>query len=221
MRALLFGSISTIADTSELQREAFNRAFAQHGLDWQWDRETYTAMLGESGGRSRVAEYARSRGEDVDATAVHATKSAQFQQLLGEGSISARPGVVETIKDAKAAGLKVGFVTTTSPDNVAALLGALTPTVTAADFDVLVDSDQVDQPKPDAASYRFALRQLDVPAGEGVAIEDNVDGAKAAAAAGVACVAFPNENTAAAEFDAAAARVDHLDLAELRRLVEA
>jgi hypothetical protein len=53
--ALLFGSISTVADTSELQRAAFNRAFAEHGLDWTWDRDDYRAMLATSGGRSRIA----------------------------------------------------------------------------------------------------------------------------------------------------------------------
>jgi hypothetical protein len=36
-QTILFGSISTVADTSELQREAFNAAFAEHGLDWRWD----------------------------------------------------------------------------------------------------------------------------------------------------------------------------------------
>lgn len=41
LSALLFGSISTIADTSERQRHAFNEAFAEHGLDWQWDRDEY------------------------------------------------------------------------------------------------------------------------------------------------------------------------------------
>jgi hypothetical protein len=34
MSAILFGSISTLADTSELQRRAFNEAFSAHGLDW-------------------------------------------------------------------------------------------------------------------------------------------------------------------------------------------
>ena len=65
MSVILFGSISSIADTSELQRESFNEAFEKHGLDWRWDRDDYAAMLGKSGGKDRVAEYAASRGEDV------------------------------------------------------------------------------------------------------------------------------------------------------------
>ncbi len=46
------------------------------------------------------------------------------------------------------------------------------------------------------------------PAGTAVAIEDNVGGVAAAAAAGVACIAFPNENTAGDDFSAAAETVD-------------
>ena len=44
-----------------------------------------------------------------------------------------------------------------------------------------------------------------------VAIEDNDGGVAAAAAAGITCVAFPNENTAGGDFSAAAETVDALD----------
>jgi HAD superfamily hydrolase (TIGR01509 family) len=212
--AILFGSISTVADTSELQRAAFNRAFAEHGLDWTWDRDDYRAMLATSGGRSRVAEYARARGQAVDAQAVHATKSAIFQKSLA-GAAVPRPGVVETIHQARAAGVKVGLVTTTAPENVVALLDALGPDIGRDDFDVVVDAAQVEQPKPDAAAYEYALRQLGEDAASAVAVEDNVGGVRAAIAADVTCVAFPNANTAGHDFPGAARVVDHLDFAEL------
>ena len=80
--AILLGSISTVVDTSELQRRAFNEAFSRHGLDWEWDRDRYVAMLESNGGRDRIAEYARTVGESVDADAVHTTKSSVFQELL-------------------------------------------------------------------------------------------------------------------------------------------
>jgi len=212
--ALLFGSISTVADTSELQRAAFNRAFAEHGLDWTWDRDDYRAMLATSGGRSRIAEYAEARGQTVDAQAVHATKSAFFRESLA-GTATPRPGVVDTIKQARATGMKVGLVTTTAPENVAALLAALGPDIDRADFDVVVDSSQVDQPKPDAAAYEFALRQLGEDPADAIAVEDNVGGVRSAVAADVTCVAFPNANTAGHDFPGAARVVDHLDPAEL------
>ena len=54
MPAILFGSIGTIADTSELQRQAFNKAFALHNLEWQWSRTEYISLLEKSGGTCRI-----------------------------------------------------------------------------------------------------------------------------------------------------------------------
>jgi HAD superfamily hydrolase (TIGR01509 family) len=221
MSAILFGSISTVADTSELQREAFNRAFEAHGLDWRWDREDYRAMLSTSGGRDRIAEHARSLGQDVDADAVHATKSEIFRQSLAGSGIEPRPGVVDTVRGARARGLRVGLVTTTSPANVAALMDALGPELGAADFDVVVDTDSVERPKPDPAAYDFAVRSLGERPEGCVAVEDNVDGVRAATAAGVACVAFPNANTAGGDFAAATGQVDHLEVDDLQKLITA
>jgi HAD superfamily hydrolase (TIGR01509 family) len=218
MSAILFGSISTVADTSELQREAYNRAFETHGLDWRWDRDDYREMLATSGGRDRVAEYARSHGQDVDADAVHETKSSIFQQSLAGAGLSPRPGVVETVRGARERGLKVALVTTTSAANVSALLDALGPELGSSDFDLVVDSSTVQQPKPDPAAYRFAVRSLGEEPQSCVAVEDNVGGVQAAKAAGVDCVAFPNENTAAHDFDGAAERVDRLDVEALSKL---
>ena len=49
-KSLLFGSIGTIIETSELQRESFNEAFKEAGLDWYWDQEDYRLLLKQSGG---------------------------------------------------------------------------------------------------------------------------------------------------------------------------
>jgi len=218
MSALLLGSISTIADTSELQRQAFNHAFEAHGLDWQWNQDDYRAMLSDSGGRNRIAAYARSRGETVDATAVHETKSKIFRELLTTAGLAPRPGVADTIKAAKDHGWKVGLVTTTARANLDALLGRLHPQVSDQDFDVIVDSSSVEDPKPEPAAYVFALQALTETPGDCVAVEDNFGGVQAAVAAGVPCVAFPNENTGQGDFSAASQRTGRLDFTELARL---
>ena len=200
MSALLLGSISALADTSELQREAFNAAFAEHGLDWEWTREDYQQMLTGNGGRDRVARYAADRDEQVDADAVHATKSRIFQERLRSGAVTARPGVAETISAARAAGHRVALVTTTSADNLAALDAGLGGLPALRDFDLVVDADQVQHGKPDPEAYRFALDKLGEKAEDCVAVEDNVGGVEAARAAGIPVVAFPNANTAGHDF---------------------
>lgn len=215
MSAVLLGSIGTLADTSELQRAAFNDAFAAHGLDWSWSRENYVAMLATSGGADRVAQYAASRHQTVDAGAIHATKSELFQQGVVRSGLSPRPGVVDTVRDARAAGMKVALVTSTSPANVEAVLAALAPALGRMDFDLVVDLDDVDAPKPDRAAYDVAVAALGESAAQCVAVEDNVDGVVAAIAAGIRCFAFPNQNTSDHDFALAQARVDSLDLARL------
>lgn len=220
MSAVLFGSISTLADTSELQRQAFNEAFSRAGLDWEWSRDDYIAMLDSNGGAQRIQEYAESRGENVDAAAVHAMKSEIFQQSLRESAISPRPGVVATVTDAKNNNLKVGFITTTSQANIDALLAALEPEISADTFDLIVDLDDVSAPKPDSAAYQFALDQLGEDAGNVVAIEDNVGGVTAAVTAGINCIAFPNENTSKTEFSNADQIVESLDPATVLGFVK-
>ncbi len=215
MSAILFGSISTLADTSEIQRDSFNQAFAEHGLDWTWDQETYAALLGSNGGRDRVAAYAAARGEDVGADAVHATKSRIYQATLRSTEIAPRDGVSETLRAAKEQGLKVGLVTTTSADNIAALEQALAGQVPFGEFDVIVDQSKVGRRKPDPEAYTFALRQIGETAGDAVAIEDNLGGVESARAADVTVVAFPNQNTTTHDFGSTR-RVDTLDFADLR-----
>ena len=219
MPAIFFGSISTVVDTSERQREAFNQAFTAHGLDWSWDREEYRSLLERAGGRDRVAQYAADRGQDVDADAVHATKSKLFRQALSGGDLTARAGVLDAIGRARGAGASVGFVTTTSRDNVRALLDGLGDALDADAFAVVLDRDDVATPKPDPAVYATALERLGENAGLCVAVEDNPDGVSAALAAGLTCLAFPNENTAGATFPADARRVDRLDPDEIDQLL--
>jgi HAD superfamily hydrolase (TIGR01509 family) len=219
MSAILFGSISTIADTSELQRQAFNQAFKAHELDWDWSREEYLAMLEKSGGQNRIADYADSIGQTVDAQAIHRSKSEFFQNSLTKSQVKPRLGVVETIQVAKSQGLKVAFVTTTSQENISMLMAALQPSIQVTDFDLILNDSSVDRPKPDKAAYTFALERLGEKSDDCIAIEDNLSGVVSAISAGLDCVAFPNENTAHHDFNRADRLVDRLDFDELQKIL--
>jgi HAD superfamily hydrolase (TIGR01509 family) len=219
MSAILFGSIGTIADTSELQREAFNQAFQAHGLDWHWNREDYLTMLEKSGGQSRIADYAESVNQTVDAKEIHLSKSEFFQNSLTKSQVKPRVGVVETIQAAKSQGLKIAFVTTTSQQNISLLMAALQPSIQATDFDLILNADNVDRPKPDKAAYTLSLEKLGEKSDDCIAIEDNLGGVESAIAAGLDCVAFPNENTAHNDFSKASHLVDRLDFGELQKFL--
>jgi HAD superfamily hydrolase (TIGR01509 family) len=219
MPAILFGSISTIADTSELQRQAFNQAFQAHGLDWCWSRAEYLTMLEKSGGQQRITDYAASIRQTVDAAAIHRSKSEFFQNSLTSAQVKPRDGVVETIKGAKSQGLKIAFVTTTTQENISLLMAALQPNIQITDFDLILNESSVDRPKPDKAAYTFALEKLGEQPDDCIAIEDNLGGVESAIAAGLDCVAFPNENTAHHDFSRADRLVDRLNFEELQKLL--
>jgi|TARA_R110002110_G_scaffold141000_5_gene328635 HAD superfamily hydrolase (TIGR01509 family) len=221
MPAILFGSIGTIVDTSELQREAFNEAFMQHGLEWFWDRDEYQSMLDTSGGRSRIAEYALQRAETVDAGAIHATKSDCFQMMMTRSGLVLRAGVGAAIRAAKSNSYQVALVTTTSPSNVQTMFAGLSSTIDIEQFDLIVDASKVNAPKPHPAAYKYAIEHLGVPASDCVAVEDNLDGLAAALAAGVSSVAFPNANTAGHDFTAAIDVVESVDFAQLQEHLSA
>lgn len=219
MSAILFGSIGSIADTSELQRQSFNQAFEQHKLDWHWSRDEYLKMLTKSGGMQRIKDYAASLGQSVDAAAIHESKSQIFQEYLQAGKVKPRAGVVEIIAQSKQQGLKLGLVTTTSKKNVSSLLFGLEPDINRADFDLVVDISMVEQAKPAVDAYVLALKELNEKQENSIAIEDNLGGFSAAQAAGIKCVAFPGENNTHHDFSKADLRVDKLDFDDLKRFI--
>ncbi|MEO1794148.1 MAG: HAD-IA family hydrolase [Pseudomonadota bacterium] len=209
MTHLLLGSIGVLAETSEMQRDCFNAAFQEAGLDWHWSREVYAELLKTSGGRDRIARFAAERGENVDADAVHRRKSELFQQKLKEG-LPLRDGVADALDRVKAKGGSVAFVTSTSPDNVDAILSATG--LTRGDFDVVIDAESTDASKPDPAPYHRALEDLRIAPKDAFAVEDNPDGFAAARSAGLPTIAFPGVLHEASDFDGAIATQSTLSI---------
>ena len=66
-KAILFGSIGTLIETSDLQKESFNEAFKEAGLDWYWDQEDYKLLLKQSGGTKRIEDFAEKNNTIVEA----------------------------------------------------------------------------------------------------------------------------------------------------------
>lgn len=57
-KALFFGSIGSIVETSDIQRKVFNEAFKRKNLNWIWTRKIYQKLLKKSGGKDRISNYA-------------------------------------------------------------------------------------------------------------------------------------------------------------------
>ena len=213
--AIFLGSIGVVADTSDMQRRAFNAAFAEAGLGWTWEGQEYLDLLQRPGGRRRIADYASARGEDVDATAIHRRKSDLFQEMMRDEGLTLRPGIADIVEIARSGAVRLAGVTTTGRDNLDAYLAALSPALSEDDFDLVTDASMVEAGKPDPAIYSLALERTGLPADAVVAVEDTPECLAAATGAGLAAVAFPNEAAAGRDFPGAEARVDRLAPAAL------
>jgi len=200
MKAIFFGSIGTIAETSHLQLEAFNAAFEFHKLDWHWSREAYEKMLKLAGGEKRIETYALLKNEIVDAKKIHDTKSRIFQTLMSDTHCEPRHGVRDIIAFAKNERIKLGFVTTASRENVEQVLSAtqLMPST----FDVIISADQVARPKPSASAYNLALKKLGLLPYDVITVEDNRDGYRSAKSADIKCFINPSAFHDKSAFDA-------------------
>ena len=85
-KALLFGSIGSIVETSEIQRKSFNKAFKQYGLDWNWTKREYLSLLSKSGGKDRISRFAKKNKEIVNSTYLRNLKTKIFNNYLKKKS---------------------------------------------------------------------------------------------------------------------------------------
>lgn len=196
LQAIIFGSIGTLTETSELQRRAFNAAFAEAGLGWHWDAETYGRLVadGGSGGAARITDFAADRGTPLpaaEATQLHARKSALFQELMASEGLQPNPGVVELLHEARSLGIGLAMASTTSAANIDAMFAATAPALTRDMFDIVYSAETVARGKPAPDVYLATLDHLGVPAAAAVAIEDTRQSLAAPLAAGITTLVVP------------------------------
>ena len=218
-KALLFDVDGTLADTErDGHRVAFNLAFAEAGLDWVWNVPLYGELLAVTGGKERMrhyveryrADYRPSPDFDDLIVRLHAAKTRLYATLVAQAGIPLRPGVRRLLHEARRAGVRLAIATTTTLDNVNALLcQALAPDA-ARWFDVIAAGDVVAAKKPAPDIYFYVLEHLGLSPTECVAFEDSENGLRAAHAAGVATIVTVNDYTRTHDFQGAALVLDHL-----------
>jgi len=191
LKALVFDFDGTILDTETLEFRRWEALYTQHGRtlalsDWQRGVGTWGAFdpwlgLPDEVQARREAVYAELHGQ------IHADISLS----------DLRPGVREVLFGAQAAGLQLALCTSSSHDWVDPWLAQHG---LEGLFEVMATRDDVARVKPDPELYLLACSRLGLPPAECLALEDSLNGATAAAAAGLRVLVVPNEVTASQPF---------------------
>ena len=213
LHALLFDVDGTLADTErDGHRPAFNQAFKDAGLDWHWDVALYGKLLAVTGGKERMKhyiehyrpDYRKPEHFDELVAELHRAKTRHYTRLAAHGGIPMRPGVKRLLAEARAAGLRLGIATTTTPENVTVLLEHSLGAGTQAWFDVIAAGDVVPSKKPASDIYHYALEQMGLDPATCLAFEDSENGLRSSLGAGLKTLVTVNDYTLDHDFSGAA-----------------
>ena len=215
LKALIFDVDGTLAETErDGHRPAFNQAFMDAGLDWQWSEERYGELLEVSGGKERIRAFVQQSKPDFvlpqgfeDLTAfikhLHASKTQYYKQYAQEGRIPLRPGVERLLNEAREKGVRLAIATTTTPANVQALLENTLGAESLNWFEVIAAGDMVPHKKPAPDIFEYALEHLQLPPENCLGFEDTNNGLLSATQTGLKTVVTVNDYTRSQDFSKA------------------
>jgi HAD superfamily hydrolase (TIGR01509 family) len=200
LRAVIFDLDALTDIECDGHRVAFNAAFAAHGLNFQWSVSRYRQLLALTDERQRVSAELRKRGIATESDVLTAlladdictTKTMMFDELIRDADLAPRPGLVDLVLDAFAAGVWVGVVTNGPRSWAEPLIRHL---VGDGLVETVVTADDVKKGMPDREAHQNALWELGIPAENALAVAGSASGLRAATSAGLATVVITGDGT--------------------------
>ncbi len=211
-RAVIFDFDGLIVDTETPEFHAWQEIYRRHGTELAI--ETWLPCIGTGSVFDPHAHMEELIGRTLDREEIAIVRRTLNQELVAREAL--RPGVRQTLETAQSLGWKIGLASSSSRAWVEPHLERLG---IFEFFEDLQTRDLVEKVKPDPALYRQALFALGVEAGEAVALEDSLNGLRAARAAGIFTVAIPNGMTRhldLSEADLILGSMEDLDLSALQ-----
>ena len=210
-KAILFGSIGTLIETSDLQRESFNEAFKEAGLDWYWDQEDYRLLLKQSGGTKRIEDFAEKNNVNVNASQIRNRKTEIFSSFIIKNKQKLRKSVDEILKYTKDNNIKLAFSTSTTLNNVDAVFESLSGQIAKEDFDFIGNKSFVKNEKPHPEIYKVTLDKLNLQPEDCIAIEDTQVSLNSAVKAKLKCFIFPGNFHRSKKFNGAFKEINKIN----------
>jgi len=213
IKALIFDFDGLILDTETPEYRAWVEVYEGFGLTLP--RDQWMSMIGR--GTHEIVWTPYLGLEEllgpIDQEAVRTQKRARFAELMSTEVV--RPGVVELMGEADALGVALAVASSSGHSWVDDYLQRLD---IFDRFDAILCRGDVERTKPAPDLYLAAVAALGVNVDEVVALEDSPNGIAAAKAAGLYCIAVPNEITKLLDLSAADRIVESLAEVRLRSI---
>jgi HAD superfamily hydrolase (TIGR01509 family) len=190
VRAFLFDFDGLILDTELASRAGWELLYHEHGHELPAD--LWATLVGTTHAPwDPMAHLEELVGEPLEREALNERRHAHEIALIEAEEL--RPGIADYLAAARQHGLRRAIVSSSTRGWVDTHLERLEE---ATGWDAICTADRNPaRAKPAPVLYLEALEQLGVTADEAVAFEDSPNGVLAAKAAGIFCVAIPNEVT--------------------------
>ena len=199
--AVLFDMDGVLLDTERLKARAHTEALRSFGGDLP--PQAYAEFMGRSQ-REAQEGFAAAAGVLVDHDAYHAEFSRLYADMLSRG-VPTMPGALDLLATLRSAGVRLALVTSSLRWMLDRVLSGV---AMAPLFEAVVCADDVAHEKPAPDAYLAALRQLALPAGSAIVVEDTEVGVAAGNAAGCRVIAVRHEFNVRHDFSAAVRTID-------------
>tara|TARA_B100000929_G_scaffold286637_1_gene272100 strand:- start:3710 stop:4483 length:774 start_codon:yes stop_codon:yes gene_type:complete len=214
LEGIIFDVDGTIADTEDIHRQAFNKAFSKFNLNWYWSKEKYHELLFISGGKERITKCLTEDGavnEDKNfVEELHKCKSEYYRSILIDSDIGLRPGIKRLITEAKENNIKIGIATNSSTENLKTLIKKTFGIEPKELFNTIITNNIVIDKKPSPEVYYRALTDLKLSADNCIAIEDTANGNASAIKAGLRTIITTHAYTLDNDFSGASLVLNNL-----------
>lgn len=188
IKGLIFDFDGLILDTETPDVIAWMEVFKKYGQKFDFDQ--YQSAIGSVYRFMAPAEDLAREVHGVDAEEIFTEWTLLEKSFIEKQKIM--PGILEYLNAARGLNINIAIASSSERPWV---VGHLERLGIRDYFDSIHTVDETNIPKPDPSLYRMALRSLNTKAEEAIAFEDSVHGISAAKAAGIFCVAVPNQIT--------------------------
>ena len=184
----------TIANTElEAHLPAFNSAFNDLGIDWNWDTNKYIQLLRINGGKNRIAYYSKVNNLNLSddlITKIHEKKQFYYIEIIKKNCVNFKTGVFRLINELHRKKVRQFIVTSSSRKQVDLLVECLFNGFNP--FEFIISSEDVELKKPNPLPYLNAVQLSGIKKNNSIVFEDSNPGLKSSLAAKLPTIFVPS-----------------------------